>query len=162
MAKPKFFVQTKNLARVTKIFAPLHGLTQRDLIGFRINTMLETLILQGFIIPKPVEPAMILRRLRELAQFLQITLANGKGRGTSPNKILIVGKARRILAILQNLSDGDFGSHKNWVKIKKLWYFILIFSIISFGIRKIQHGWFGECARLPNRGTAKGKLPVRV
>ena len=112
MAKPKFFVKAKNLARITKIFASLHGLAKQNLIGFRINTMLETLILQGFIIPKPVEPAMIFRGLRELAQFLQITLASRKGRGTSRNKILIVGKARRVLAILQNLLNGDFGLTK--------------------------------------------------
>ena len=86
MAKPKFFVKTKNLARITKIFASLHGLAKRDLTGFRINTMLETLILQDYIISKPIEPAMTLRKLRELAQFLQITLASGKGSRTRQTK----------------------------------------------------------------------------
>ena len=58
------------------------------------------------------------------------------------------------MAILQNLLDRDLGSHKNWAEMKKMWYFILLFAIIPFGIRKIQYGWFGECVRLPNRGTA--------
>ena len=42
-------------------------------------------------------------------------------------------------------------------------YFILIFAIIRFGIRKTPYNrWFGERASLPNRGTAKRRLPVRV
>ena len=45
---------------------------------------------------------------------------------------------------------------------KKNVVFILISAIICFGIRKILHRWFGERVSLPNRGTAKRRLPVRV
>ena len=58
------------------------------------------------------------------------------------------------MAILQNLLDRGLGWHKNCGDMKKLWYFIVFFGIMYFGIRKIHYGWFGECVRLPNRGTA--------
>ncbi len=45
---------------------------------------------------------------------------------------------------------------------KKMLYLIFIFAIIYFGIRKILYRWFGESDSLPNRGTAKRRLPVRV
>ncbi|RKU23188.1 hypothetical protein C6503_03090 [Candidatus Poribacteria bacterium] len=74
---------------------------------------------------------------------------------TSPNKVRIGGNARKILATLQNLLDRDVGLHKNWTGIKKnycnLYFFLLYYLLASV---KIQYGWFGECARLPNRGTA--------
>ena len=50
---------------------------------------------------------------------------------------------------------------KNWTAIKKLLYFILFFTIILFGIRKIRYIWIeglGESSSLPNRGTAKASL----
>ena len=55
-------------------------------------------------------------------------------------------------------------STKIGVKWKNLLCFIFIFGIIGFGIREIQLWieWFGENGTLPNRGTAKGNLPVRV
>ncbi len=62
----------------------------------------------------------------------------------------------------RNLLDGNWSSHKNWVKIKKLLYFIFFFAIISLGIRKTHYGWFGERASLPNHGTVKRRLPVLV
>jgi len=42
------------LASVAKIFASLRSLAQSDLIGFRIRTMLETLILQGYTVREPI------------------------------------------------------------------------------------------------------------
>lgn len=43
------------MASTTKFFASLHGLAKRERIQFRINTMLETLILQGCSVREPVE-----------------------------------------------------------------------------------------------------------
>ncbi len=37
---------------------------------------------------------------------------------------------------------------------KKIVVFFFFFDKILFGIRNIE--WFGECGRLPNRGTANG------
>ena len=128
LAKLKFFVKPKILASITKIFASLHGLAKRALIGFRINKMLETLILQGCIISESIELAMTLRRLRELARFLLFTSCQQERQGNLAKRRRIARSPRKIAAILQNLLDRDFGSHKNWVKIKKLWYFISIFT----------------------------------
>lgn len=58
LAKPKSFVKLKTLASTTKIFASLHDLAKRVLIGFRINKMLETSILQGCVGREPVEHTM--------------------------------------------------------------------------------------------------------
>ena len=45
---------------------------------------------------------------------------------------------------------------------QKLLFFIFFFATIYFGIRKTHYGWFGERASLPNHGTVKRRLPVRV
>ena len=58
LAKPKSFLKLKTLAITTKIFAVLYGLAKRVFIGFRINKMLETLILQGCMVCEPVEHTM--------------------------------------------------------------------------------------------------------
>ena len=63
MAKLKYFLKLKTLASTTKIFTVLHGLAKRVLIGFRINKMLETLILQGCIGREPVEHTMANQRV---------------------------------------------------------------------------------------------------
>lgn len=61
--KTKFFVTLKILASITKIFASLHDLAKRECIRFRINTMLEALILQGCIVSELVARAMINQRI---------------------------------------------------------------------------------------------------
>jgi len=58
LTRPKSFVKLKTLGSTTKIFAFLHSLAKRVLIGFRINKMLATLILQGCIGREPVEDTM--------------------------------------------------------------------------------------------------------
>ena len=57
--KTKFFVTLKILASITKIFASLHDLAKQECIRFRINTMLEVLILQGCIVCQAVEHTLI-------------------------------------------------------------------------------------------------------
>ena len=56
--RTKIFCEAKKFGKHPKNFSTLHGFAKREHIQFSIQTMLETLILQGCIVRNPIEYTM--------------------------------------------------------------------------------------------------------